>query len=238
MIAITPKNLTTAPINWALLPKDLQSEKENLELYEEFYDEDTSIKQNVDKLIDVIKKTHKEAGNKPAPKKARGVKKLPKVKAPAKTKLPRKKKRTVKRTAAPKKKKAAAKKTKRKAIVKTKIKVVKEKALVNVKKYSLELQLIKSFIAMKGKDRKVTAIRNFLKRIESAKSNTNVSSQKSLLTVIAQRMKTALAGLSDNVEFVRNINIAEDLLKKCKEAVKNAKPRLQVQYLSGLKPKK
>ncbi|MDL5051910.1 hypothetical protein QQ054_38550 [Oscillatoria amoena NRMC-F 0135] len=131
-----------------------------------------------------------------------------------------------------------AKKTKRKAIVKTKIKVVKEKALVNVKKYSLELQLIKSFIAMKGKDRKVAAIRNFLKRIESAKSNTNVSSQKSLLIVIAHRMKTALAGLADNVEQIRNINIADDLLKKCKEAVKNAKPRLQSAYLSGLKPKK
>ena len=229
MIQITPQTLTTAPINWDLLPEVFRRQKDNLALYQEFYNEMPKVKESADKLIKEIIRTHNQPAQKKTPPK-----KQAKGKAPA---LPKTKK-TVKRTAAPKKKKAAAKTAKRKTTVKTKIKVVKEKALVNVKKYSLELQLIRSFIAMKGKDRRVATIRNFLKRIETAKSNTNVPSQKSILTVVAQRMKTALAGLAGNVELVRNINIADDLLKRCKDAVKNAKPRMQVTYLSGISAKK
>ncbi len=236
MITITPQNLTTAPINWALLPKNLQSEKENLELYEEFYNEDTSIKQNVDKLIEVIKKTHQETVKKPAAKKAKGVKKLPAVKAPAKTKLPRKKKKTVKRTATPKKKKPikAKKAIKRKATPKPK----EEKAPVTVKKLSAELNLIRTFAGWHGKPRKVTAVKSYLKRLETVKKGTNVPSHKSLLNQIASKIKLGLASIEKGVEQFGKVNITADLLTKCKAAVKNAKPRLQVQYLSGLKPKK
>ncbi|KAB2913816.1 MAG: hypothetical protein F9K23_16365 [Bacteroidetes bacterium] len=239
MIQITPQTLTTAPINWELLPEVFRRQKDNLALYQEFYNEMPKVKESADKLIKEIIRTHNQPAQKKTPpkKQAKGKAPITKRKAPAPPK---------KKTPAPRKTKKVAAKAKKpkkavKAKVKTKIKVIKEKApkaLVNVKKYSLELQLIKSFIAMKGKDRKVTSIRNFLKRIESAKTNTNVPPQKSILSTIAQRMKTALAGLAGNVELIRNINIADDLLKQCKEAVKNAKPRLQVQYLSGLKPKK
>lgn len=233
-------------INPSVLPKNLRTAHEYVKDATKggktlvYYNNDPEIKEIVDATIKQVSqylKDNKGSDKTPVKKQAKGKVPITKRKAPAppqkKTPAPRKTKKVA----------AKAKKPKKvvKAKVKTKIKVVKEKApkaLVNVKKYSLELQLIKSFIAMKGKDRKVTAIRNFLKRIESAKSNTNVSSQKSILTVIAQRMKTALSGLADNVELIRNINIADDLLTKCKEAVKNAKPRLQVQYLSGLNEKK
>lgn len=203
-----------------------------------YYNNDPEVRKMVDATIERVSnylKENKGIDKTPVKKQAKGkapgiIRKAP---APPKKKTPRK---TNKVAAKSKKPKKAVK-----AKVRTKIKVIKEKApkaLVNVKKYSLELQLIKSFIAMKGKDKKVTAIRSFLKRIETAKTNTNVSSQKSLLTVIAQRMKSALAGLAGDVTVIRNINIADDLLTKCKAAVKNAKPRLQVQYLSGLNGKK
>lgn len=242
MIQITPKNLTSAPINWALLPKGLQAEKDNLELYEEFYDEEPSIKENVDKLIEVIKKTHAEKTT-PAPKKAKGVKKLPPTKTPAKTKLPRKKKKAAKKPVAAKKRgtaKKAAKKVVRKVARRKTVRKVanKEKAPVTVKKLSAELQLIKNFAAWHGKSRKVSTVKAFLKRLESVKKNANVSSQKSLLGLIAGKIKSGLANLSKDAETIGKVTLTADILDKCKAAVKNAKPRLQVQYLSGLKGKK
>jgi hypothetical protein len=231
---VTPKNLTTAPINWALLPKDLQAEKENLELYQEFYEEEPSIRENVDKLIKVINTTHKVKGPaKRTPKKRTAKGKAPLAPAKKKPRTPRKTKK-----AATTRAKAKPRKTKRVTKPKVKVKIVKEKALVNVKKLSLELQLIKSFIAMHGKSRKVVTVRNFLSKIELAKFNTNVSTQKSILTLVAKRMKEGLAKLDKGVDTLQNIKIEQELLQRCKDAIKNAKPRLQVQYLSGVAGKK
>lgn len=232
MIHVTHKNLTTAPINWALLPKDLQAEKENLELYQEFYEEEPTIRENVDKLIKVIHTTHAvKEPTKRTPKKRTAKGKAPLAPTKKKPRTPRKAKKTATTRA-----KAKPRKTKR--VTKVKVKIVKEKALVNVKKLSLELQLIKSFIAMHGKNRKVVTVRNFLSKIELAKQNTNVSTQKSILTLVAKRMKEGLAKLGKEVDTLQNIKIEQELLQRCKDAVKNAKPRLQVQYLSGLKGKK
>lgn len=225
---ISPKNLTSAPINWALLPKNLQSEKGNLELYQEFYDEEPSIKENVDKLIDVIKKTHTST-KKPIAKKAKGVRQLP-TKKPA-AKLPVRKKRT---TTKP----TPKRRIKTKAKPKPKPKVVKEKVPVTVRKLSLELQVIKSFALMDGKSRKVASIKNFLKKAEMAKNNTNVAAHKVLLTEIVKKMKAGLKSLSQNVDTISKVTVNADFLQKCKAAVKNAKPRIQVQYLSGIKRKK
>ena len=234
MIHVTHKNLTTAPINWALLPKDLQAEKENLELYQEFYEEEPTIRENVDKLIKVIHTTHAvKAPAKRTPKKRTAKGKAPLAPTKKKPRTPRK----TKKAASPRAK-AKPRKTKRVTKPKVKVKIVKEKALVNVKKLSLELQLIKSFAAMHGKSRKVASIKNYLKRVESAKPACNVPTQKAILNQITAKIKEGLKKLSAGTDAIEKVNVSADLLAKCKAAVKNAKTRLQVQYLSGLKGKK
>lgn len=234
MIHVTHKNLTTAPINWALLPKNLQAEKENLELYQEFYEEEPTIRENVDKLIKVINTTH--AVKEPA--KTTAKKRTTKGKAPLtptkkKPRTPRKTKKATTTRA-----KAKPRKTKRTTKPKAKPKTVKEKATVRVKKLSLELQLIKSFAAMHGKSRKVASIKSYLKRVEIAKPVCNVPTQKALLNQITAKIKAGLKNLKEGTDIIEKVTVTPDLLAKCKAAVKNAKPRLEVQYLSGVKGKK
>ena len=202
------------------------------------YQQDDEIREIVDLSIQKVEQYLKQKKIDTKATKVTSNKRVAKGKAPItptkkKPRTPRKtKKATTTRV------KAKPRKTKRVTKPKVKVKIVKEKALVNVKKLSLELQLIKSFIAMHGKSRKVVTVRNFLSKLELAKLNTNVPTQKSILTLVAKRMKEGLAKLDKGVDTLQNIKIEQELLQRCKDAIKNAKPRLQVQYLSGVAGKK
>lgn len=232
-------------INPAVLPENLRKAHEfivdathsgkTLSAYQHDDEIRETINLSMQSIEQYLKQNHIENKTpttaKPAAKKQATKGKAPLAPTPKKPRTPRK----VKKAATPRPK-AKPRKTTRAA--KPKPKTVTEKAPVRVKKLSLELQLIKSFLAMNGKSRKVITVRNFLSKIEQANRNTNVPSQKSILTLVAKRMKEGLAKLDKQVDILQNIQIEQDLLKRCKEAIKNAKPRLEVQYLSGLKGKK
>lgn len=236
---ITPQNITTAHIDWAKMPHRVKEEKENIPVYVRHYTKNKDISDTLDDIIAEINKANAvKAPAKKAPKNAKGKvpakpqKKAPQPKAEKKVRTPRKAKKTATKKATPKKKPAA--KMKKPAPKKD----TAPKAVVKVKKFSYELQLIKSFAAMAGKNRKVATVKSFLSKIQAAKRDTNVPSQKSILTLVARRMKEGLEKLDKGVDTLQNIQIEAGLLKRCKDAVKNAKPRMQVTYLSGLNGKK
>lgn len=242
MTPITPNNLLTAPINWSLLPKNIQKAKNDIKDYLEFYNDDREIKETVDNLIKAINKAQeatapiKEPKTKAEPKKRstapkKAVKTQAKTKAKevkVKAKKAVTKTKPVKRTAAKKKKTISLR-----AKLQEKGLVSLPKAPITIKKLSQELLLIKSFVGMKGKEKSVKVLNTFMKKAKDAVANCNVPSQKEILKEIQTRLRKGLGGLSGTIKVVK-VDIDVTFYNKCKAAIKDAKPRMTVQYLSGL----
>ena len=239
MTTITPYNIATAPINWNLLPEDFRGEKHNVELYSKHYNHDPQIKEQVDALIEIINDALSKAEKVSKAKPIKAERKKRETKPAAKAAPKKKKAAPAVKKAKPRKAKKAApakKPSKKKVIAKrVAVKAVKPpKAPITVKKLSQELQLIKSFAYMKGKNRSVSSVKTLLKKVDAAIPIAYVSEQKAILKEIKAKMQPVLDKLAKSITTLTNINISDALYDRCMNVVLAAKPRMTVQYFSGL----
>lgn len=184
----------------------------------------------------------KEVKTKPAKKSKPAAKKAaPKTKpAPTPKQTPIKAaKKTAQKTAAKKVKtvtKKAAKKMVKRATAKVVKQVVKhqqQKAAVKVKKYSYELQFIKSFAGMNDKTYKTTAILNKYKALKNALEIGKATAHIDLLKSILMRLGKAASAISKSGAETIHIKLETGFLQRCKEAVNNATVKFSAEYLAG-----
>jgi hypothetical protein len=118
---------------------------------------------------------------------------------------------------------------------KTKRSFVKpEKAPVTVKKYSLELQHIKKYLNMEGKNVKSTSLFRFEEAISKAIKSDDYLTHKTLLTTIHSTISQVCEKLkASKIEYIDNLNLTSEFKIKCKDIIAGAKVRLRTEYLAG-----
>lgn len=192
-------------------------------------------------------KTDKPKQTKTAKPKAPSVKKVAKVK-PIKAKATKPAKPVVKKVTPKKKTNSKIKKPIGKSLQftpkkleatskKLAKKIVKEEASkipVKVNKLSLELSTIKAFVGLDGKTITSKGIDLKHKAIKSHFDKGHFSDHKSVLESILQKIGKAVeVSKSEGAENVK-IKLEPDFKAKCLSLVKDAKPKIQVNYLGGV----
>lgn len=182
-------------------------------------------------------KTANKAGARSTPKKV-AVKKV-KSNTSARTIKPKTEKQKSKPTKSAKRisKKRITQKVKRKSTVKVKtvmVKVKEPKAPVTVKKLSLELQTIKSFIGMDGKTYKRQAITNKQKAVKNALDSGKIVDYKTVITDINHRLGNAIDAMDKASATDIKVTLEKEFVNKCKQIVAGAKVRVRTEFLSGL----
>lgn len=160
------------------------------------------------------------------PEKQRARKK--KVERTTEKKLVKVKRKPVK--VAPKKAAPVKKKEKR---VTNRLKLVKPpKAPITVKKYSLELQHIKRFAHMHGKDHKLSTLQSFLKTIEKHIKADDYLNHRSMITEIATRLARGLETAKGSTLMA--VTIEPTFREKVKDLIANAKVRMRTEFVAGI----
>lgn len=125
-------------------------------------------------------------------------------------------------------------------IVKVVRKTVKQakppKAPVSVKKYSLELQHIKRFAHLHGKDHKISTLKSFLKTIENHIAADDYLNHRSMITEIATRLAKGLEAAQGS--SVMAVTIEPAFREKVQDLVANAKVRMRTEFLAGINSEK
>lgn len=161
----------------------------------------------------------------------------PKKEPKEKTTTPAAAKPKKKKHAAPKKQKAKkAVRIKVKQIVKTKIvKVHDEKPVQKVKRYSPELNIIRSFLSLAGKARHQKRIEALINRVKSIRALKN-HGHKPALSMIEEKLNKIKHNLSSENGNMVKLTFTDETTAPLKKIVDNAKENLRVSYLAG--PKK
>lgn len=136
----------------------------------------------------------------------------------------------VKPAPAPKVVKAKVKKAAKKVAAKKQ----EVKFPVTVKKLSKELQLIKRMANMDGKRKTLGAVRSLMHEVEKVKR----PDRKSLMKDIHEKLagvvlKAEAAGVKE-----LDITLGKEFHSQLVESVKDAQPKMKVEYLAGLEKKK
>lgn len=123
-----------------------------------------------------------------------------------------------------------------KKIVKKIIQEEKAKIPVKINKLSIELSIIKGFIGMDGKTITSKGIASKHKSLKAHFDKGHISDHKSVLETIIQKIGKAVEASkdADNVK----IKLEKEFKEKCIALVKGAKPKIQVNYLAGVKHNK
>ncbi|TNE80823.1 MAG: hypothetical protein EP332_06285 [Bacteroidetes bacterium] len=135
-----------------------------------------------------------------------------------------------KRTAAAPSKKPVAKRQVKKAPLKA-VKFV-AKPETQVKKYSKELQIIRSFISARNKDLTATSLERRLKAISQLPNN---HSHKDLIGRIKQGYNAAMKVITDKKVNSIVASISDSFIAELKSAIDSASVKIRVDYLAGTK---
>ena len=111
------------------------------------------------------------------------------------------------------------------------------KVPVTVNKKSLELQLIGAFANMHGKTYKSGAILSKYQSLKNHFAKGTISDHKAILQNILTRLGKAKTAVVNSKATSIKITLDTGFRNQCISLVKNAKPKLQVNYLSGVKSK-
>ncbi|MBS1489690.1 MAG: hypothetical protein JSS93_04120 [Bacteroidetes bacterium] len=168
-----------------------------------------------------------------APPKEKKPKATPSPKKQAAKKIP-----TEKKTARAEQKKvrqAKAKKVKSKkaaSVKKTKAAKPEMKFPVTVKRFSVELQLIKRFVNLDGKQKTTSALGSFHKSLgKTLKSNPD---RKPLLSEMSKRLKETLRKAETNNVTHINVSLEKPFKEKLLKSIKGAKPKVKLEFLGEL----
>jgi len=146
-----------------------------------------------------------------------------------------------KKTKAPKKlkpNKVTKKKAKKaKAAPKKSVKAIKPevKFPVTVKRFSQELQLIKRFANLDGKQKTVSALQSFHKSL--GKTLKQQPDRKPILSDMFNRLKETLHKAESNSITHINVNLEKAFKEKLAKSIKSAKPKVKLEYLAGVEKK-
>ena len=143
------------------------------------------------------------------------------------------------------KKKKAPNKTKPTKVVKKKTKATPKKSLkavkpkvkfpVTVKRFSQELQLIKRFANLDGKQKTVSALHSFHKSL--GKTLKQQPDRKPILSDMFNRLKETLHKAESNSITHINVNLEKAFKEKLVTSIKSAKPKVKLEYLAGVEKK-
>ncbi len=170
--------------------------------------------------------------------------KIKKVPAPAKEK-PKKTNTSRKKVqaAAKKGKRVAQKPTKKmrkavsrkiKQVVKSVRKADATKPAITKKIYSKELELVKAFIAIKGKEISIASIHTKRNAVYNALKNEKVNQHQAILENILRRYDKVLKAIKDGVTHLKG-NIETGFYNTCKNLITNAKIKVRTDVLAGVK---
>ncbi len=146
-----------------------------------------------------------------------------------------------KKTKPPKKlkpKKIVKKEAKKpKAAPKKSVKAIKSevKFPVTVKRFSQELQLIKRFANLDGKQKTVSSLRSFQKSL--SKTLKQQPDRKPILSDMFNRLKETLHKAESNSITHINVNLEKAFKEKLAKSIKSAKPKVKLEYLAGVEKK-
>lgn len=110
-----------------------------------------------------------------------------------------------------------------------------EKIPVKVNRMSKELTILKSFAGMHGKTYLLSAIKSRHKAIASAMKKGLVTDHLPEIKSILVRLNKAITAMESAGASKVKISLEKGFQSKCIALVKNAKPKLQVNYLAGTK---
>jgi|GEM_PF-3996048 hypothetical protein len=139
----------------------------------------------------------------------------------------------------PKPKKVAPKKARKVRAAPKKVAKVSKPEMkfpITVKRFSKELQLIKRFASLDGKQKTVSALQSFHKSL--ARTLKDQPDRKPLLSEMFSRLKDALGKAETNRLTHINVNLEKTFKEKLVKSVKEAKPKVKLEYLAGLPQKK
>jgi hypothetical protein len=109
-----------------------------------------------------------------------------------------------------------------------------EKAPITVRKFSLELQHIKKYLSMEGKNIKSASLFRFEETIRRAINSDDYLTHKMLLVTIHSSIAAVCENLKESkIEFIDNIKLTPEFKTKCKDIVDSAKVRIRTEYLAG-----
>lgn len=190
---------------------------------------------NVTLLFPKVKPATKKSPLQRKPAKSEGGRGM--KKAAAKAKPAKKAKKTVRKSVRKKTvpAKAAKKHTQKAAAraVKQAVKAERSKAPVTVKKLSLELQTIKSFLGMAGKSYKAKAIVAKHTALGNHLKAGHITDHKTTIETIHRNYGKMVAAITEHGLLTCKVNITPGTQKEYKALIADAKVRVRTEFLSG-----
>jgi len=122
-------------------------------------------------------------------------------------------------------------KSKKNPIKKSKAKPIVKPA-ITVKKYSLELQHIKRFAHLDGKDHKVPSLKSFLTTIQKHEAAEDYLNHRSLISEIISRLEKGLQQAKDAPVIA--VTIEPEFKQKVQDLLANAKVRIRTEFMAGI----